>query len=115
MTPDQYQQLALETWYKPDEGIPWDEQMNQAILQLNAEAGELASLWAKHLFKPGHDMTRQEVLNELGDVWYYVRIIMALGDIDTDYLTESNHTKLQGGHGWNGSGDKVKARLADKG
>lgn len=47
MTPDDYQQLALLTWYKPDDGVPHDEQVNQAMLQLASEAGELAGEWVR--------------------------------------------------------------------
>lgn len=107
--PDSYQKLALETWHNKD--VPTNEQINHAMLQLTAEAGEVASLWAKHMYKPGYQVDRDKIINELGDLWYYVRIVAYLFDITTDELTEFNHQKLIGGHGWNGSGDKIKARM----
>lgn len=107
--PDEYQQKALETWHNKD--VPKNEQINHAMLQLTSEAGEVAKLWAKHLYKPGHEIDRDAVLNELGDLWYYVRIVAYLFDITIDELTEANYQKLRGGHGWNGSDEKIKARM----
>lgn len=107
--PDNYQMLALETWHNKD--VPKNEQINHAMLQLAAESGEVVKLWAKHLYKPGHEVDRDKIIDELGDLWYYVRIIAYLYDITIDELTEFNHQKLVGGHGWNGSDEKVKARM----
>ena len=104
-------ELALRTWYKPEHNVPEIEQLNQAVLQLQSESGELAALWAKHLYKPGRVMTRDNVLDELGDVWYYVRIICHMYDISLDELTEYNRQKLEGGHGWQDSHKKIHARL----
>ncbi len=104
-------EYALRTWYQPEHDVPEIEQVNQAILQLQSESGELAALWAKHLYKPNRTMTRENVMDELGDVWYYVRIIAYLYDISLDELTEANRQKLEDGHGWNGSHKKIHARL----
>lgn len=103
---------ALATWYQPEHDVPEIEQINQAILQLQSEAGELASLWAKHLYKPGRVMTRDDVLDELGDVWYYVRILCHLYGINLKELTAANFDKLRGGHGWKDSHKKIHVRLA---
>ncbi len=92
-------------------GYASNEQINHAMLQLAAESGEVVKLWAKHLYKPGHEVDRDKIIDELGDLFYYVRIIAYLYDITIDELTEFNHQKLVGGHGWNGSDEKVKARM----
>ena len=107
--PDNYQMFALETWHGKD--VPKNEQINHAMLQLAAEAGEVVKHWVKHMYKPEHEINRDIVLDELGDLWYYVRIIAYLFDITIDELTEANHQKLIGGHGWNGSDEKIKARM----
>ena len=107
--PDNYQKLALETWHGKD--VPINEQINHAMLQLAAESGEVVKHWAKHMYKPGHEISRDIVLDELGDLWYYVRIIAYLYDITIDELTQFNYQKLVGGHGWNGSDEKIKARM----
>lgn len=109
--PDHYQKLALATWHNQD--VPIDEQRNHAMLQLAAEAGEVVKLWAKHLYKPSHEITREKVINEVGDLWYYVRIVCYLFDISTNELTRYNAVKLEGGHGWNGSDKKVMRRVND--
>ena len=64
---------------------------------------------ARHL-EPETEGELKNVLDELGDLWYYVRIVAYLFDITIEELTESNHEKLIGGHGWNGSDEKIKAR-----
>ena len=107
--PDNYQMLALETWHGKD--VPKNEQINHAMLQLTAEAGEVVKHWAKHMYKPDHEIDRDIVLDELGDLWYYVRIIAYLFDITIDELTQFNRQKLVDGHGWNGSDEKIKARM----
>jgi NTP pyrophosphatase (non-canonical NTP hydrolase) len=107
--PDEYQQLALKTWHNVD--VPQDEQINHAMLQLAAEAGEVVKLWAKSRYKPGHEITREMILNETGDLWYYVRIVCYLFGITIEELTRYNADKLQGGHGWNGSSEKVMERI----
>ena len=96
---------ARETWHSND--VPKESQIDHALLQLASEAGELAGMWAKHRFKPGHSMTRDMVLDELGDVWYYVRIMCYLYGISIERLTNYNYEKLQGGHGWDGSSEKA--------
>jgi NTP pyrophosphatase (non-canonical NTP hydrolase) len=104
---NQSQHKALETWYKPEDRIDVEVQLNQAFLQLASEAGELAGEWAKNLYKPGRKMTWETVIDELGDVWYYVRIIACLYGISIDELTQYNYDKLRGGHGWAGSAEKI--------
>ena len=96
--PDHFQSFALETWAGKD--APHDEQVNHAILQLASECGEVVKLWAKHLYKPAHEITREKVLDELGDLWYYVRLVSWLFGITTEELTQANYEKLKGGHGW---------------
>ena len=102
---------ALKTWYPNDGSVPVEEQLNQAMLQLASEAGELVGLWAKSLYKPGRTLDRDMVIDELGDIWYYVRIIAWLYGITVDQLSEFNAAKLAGGHGWNGAEAKVQNRL----
>ncbi len=109
--PDRYQKLALETWHNKD--VPVDEQINHAMLQLAAEAGEVVKLWAKSRYKPGHEITREMVIDELGDLWFYVRIVCYLFGISTEELTRYHADKLalNDSHGWNGSSEKVMERI----
>jgi NTP pyrophosphatase (non-canonical NTP hydrolase) len=100
-TPDDIQRRALETWH---DAVMFPEalQLDHAVLGLVGEAGEIANLHKKHLFKPGHQATRHERLLELGDALYYLAILAHLDGITLDELSRLNYEKLSknGNHGW---------------
>lgn len=94
--PDHYQELALKTWYSPDDPRYLDPR--HPLIKLAGEAGEILDLFGKHEYKPGfswwdckicgqasydifhgqepnsHTYT-PKVLDELGDWFYYARIV----------------------------------------
>jgi len=69
----QDQLKALETWYPPDHPLYKDPE--HPLLGLVGEAGEIVDQWKKHRFKPGYQCSREGFLDELGDLWYYLRIL----------------------------------------
>lgn len=104
---DLIQQRALETWHSKDKDFFL--QLNHAILQLASEGGEVAALWAKFNYKPAFKlldgMTREEtfkvnLLDELGDVLYYLAILAHLYGWTIEDVSQRNYEKLRGGHGW---------------
>lgn len=111
MKPDKHQKHALRTWYKTQQQVPLDEQLNQAFLQIGIEAGELQKLWVKHMYKPNHSIDREKVVDESFDVYYYLCIICYKYNITIDELVKFGREKLKDAHGWSGSGDKVLNRL----
>lgn len=68
-----YQLKALETWYPPEHSLYRD--LEHPLFGLVGEAGEIVDQWKKHRFKPGYECSRGEFLDELGDLWYYLRIL----------------------------------------
>jgi NTP pyrophosphatase (non-canonical NTP hydrolase) len=97
---DDIQRRALETWHDPA-FFPDALMRDHAILGLVGEAGENAELHKKDLFKPGYQTTREERLDELGDVLYYIAILAWLDGCTIDELSRMNHEKLSAdGHGW---------------
>lgn len=65
-----------------------------AALGLTGEAGEVAELVKKHLGH-GHKLEKSQVVNELGDVlWYVAEVCNALG-IKLNEVAQVNVTKLQ--------------------
>lgn len=96
--PDKFQSSCLETWHSVHFFKPW--QRLHAVLGLVGEAGELSEILKKDTFKPGHESTREQRLNELGDVFYYLCILAHLDDCTIDELSQMNYEKLKGGHGW---------------
>lgn len=98
MTPTE---KALITWYKP--GNPLYRNPEPAALGLAGEVGELVDLYKKHKYKPGFswmsckycahpphidtgDLRRSNcipfVIDELGDIWYYLRILAWMNNVD---------------------------------
>lgn len=96
MKPDKYQELALKTWYTPDNPLYLGPR--HPLIKLAGEAGELLDLYGKHEYKPdfdwwdckichcskfahGESTTKCNnnytpfVLDELGDLYYYLRIV----------------------------------------
>ncbi len=71
--PDKHQTKALETWYPIDHSLHF--QYRHPLLKLVGEIGEFIDDWAKADYKPSFEWSREIALDELGDIWYYCRIL----------------------------------------
>lgn len=78
MTINEYQKEALRT----DSGImalTKEGRLTNGLMGLNGEAGEAIDILKKHLFQ-GHELDREHLAKELGDVaWYLAVTADALG------------------------------------
>ena len=91
MEADKYQKLAMEM-LNPE--IKKKDILIIAVMGLCAEAGEATDLVKKHLFQ-GHDLKKEELVKELGDVaWYLAEAATAL-DVDLSEILEKNIEKLR--------------------
>lgn len=97
-TPDAYQRQVLATWGAA--GGSFTAQLLPAVLGLVGEAGEVADLIKKQLFKPGTVRDNAAVIDELADVAYYLAALAALYDVTFEGLFANLDKKLAGGHGW---------------
>ena len=89
MTLNEYQQLALRTESHETE-YP---RILQGLMGLNGEAGECIDILKKHLFH-GHELDKQHVAKELGDVlWYVAQSADALG-YTLEEIAQMNVDKL---------------------
>lgn len=109
---DKYQEKALESWYKEGDKLRMD--LLHPLLGLAGESGELLDLYKKNEFKVNFswwrckicnfmpaDKKRSDVdyfaftcmngkthvpliLDELGDFWYYLRIVTWIKDINIE-------------------------------
>lgn len=93
---DEYQAKCMSTWYDKDDPLYLDPR--HPLIALAGEAGELLDLYKKHEYKPGFSWWNCKncgkvhqnpvegylnicpdytplVLDELGDYWYYLRIL----------------------------------------
>lgn len=99
MTPDEIQTRALKTWYPASHRLHLDPL--HPTLAIAGEAGELADQLKKHIWKPGISYTREEFLDELGDLLYYISIRAYQLGTTLDELSQINRNKLENGiHGW---------------
>lgn len=92
MTVNEYQKLAMRT---DNPRATWADNMFDGLLGLNGEAGECADIMKKHFFQ-GHEFEEKDMIEELGDVaWYLAKCATALG-IDLEDIFRANIQKLEG-------------------
>ena len=90
MTLNEYQNLAQRT----SGSLVPEQQILNGVMGLNGEAGECIDLVKKHLFQ-GHALDREKLINELGDVlWYIAQTASGLG-ISMDDIAQRNIAKLR--------------------
>ena len=88
---NEYQKLAMTTLNKD---IPQDQLIVNAALGLSGEVGEVNDLLKKHMFQ-GHELSNDDVINELGDIaWYLAEAATAL-KIDLETIFIKNIEKLK--------------------
>lgn len=91
LTANDYQRMAMRT--NDDSMSEWD-MLRNAVYGLNGEAGEIIDLLKKHEFQ-GHELDREELIEECGDVlWYCALFATALGE-DLQTIMERNIAKLR--------------------
>ena len=88
---NEYQRLAMTTLNKD---LTKKEVLVNSVMGLNGEAGEVIDLVKKHLFH-GHELKKDELIKELGDVaWYLAEAAYAL-DVDLSSVLQGNINKLK--------------------
>lgn len=91
MTVNEYQELALTTLNR--DLSPRDVLIN-SVMGLCGESGEVIDLVKKHICH-GHELARDRVIEELGDVaWYLAEAAYALG-VDLEQVLSGNIEKLK--------------------
>lgn len=103
MTPaNDYQQQAARTLIDaPDEYTDWEIMLVWNALGLAGEAGEVADLIKKTVFHR-HDLDRDALIKELGDVLWYVAALCTKLGIPMSEVMERNVAKLKARYptGW---------------
>ena len=88
---NEYQKLAMLTLNK---NLDKKEILTNSVMGLCGESGEACDIVKKHLFH-GHELDRESLIKELGDVaWYLAEAASAL-DINLDEVFERNIKKLK--------------------
>ena len=91
MTPNEYQKLAMTT-LNPQ--LSRKDVLINAVMGLCGESGEAIDIVKKHLHQ-GHDLDREKLIKELGDIaWYLAEAATAL-ETDLETVLERNIEKLK--------------------
>lgn len=87
---NEYQQLALRTAgnLKPEDKIL------EGALGLCGESGEVSDLIKKHLFQ-GHPLDKEKIIEELGDICWYIAIAATGIGVDLETVMWLNIEKLK--------------------
>lgn len=88
---DEYQTLATRTMKAGQN--PRDD-LAMTGLGLAGEAGECVDLLKKHLFH-GHDLDKNAITKELGDVLWYVATLAKTLDLSLGDIAQKNIDKLK--------------------
>ena len=90
MNMNEYQKLAQRT---ANTKLPSDK-IENGILGLSGESGECADIVKKCLFQ-GHELDREKLIEELGDVlWYCAELAAGLG-VGLEEVAQRNIDKLR--------------------
>ena len=90
MTINEYQKLAMTTL---NPALSEKEVLLNGVMGLCGESGEAIDIVKKHLAQ-GHELDREALINELGDVaWYLAETAYAL-DVDLESVLRGNLEKL---------------------
>lgn len=91
MTINEYQKNALRTANKSLSPI---QQLENGLMGLNGEAGESIDILKKHLFQ-GHELDREHIAKELGDVAWYLAVSAEAIGYDLETIMQMNVDKLR--------------------
>ena len=86
MTVNEYQKLAMTTLNRE---LSQKDILINAVMGLCGESGEAIDIVKKHLFQ-GHDLEKDKLAKELGDIaWYLAEAAVAL-DMDLEDIFSAN-------------------------
>lgn len=86
-----YPAIVSRTWRTDLED---KDRINNAILGLNGEIGELTDLFKKHFYH-GHEIDSIQVMLELGDILYYLCALLTELGVDFSEICYENMDKLK--------------------
>ena len=91
MTGNEYQKLAMTTL---NPALSKKDVLINGVMGLCGESGEAIDIVKKHLHQ-GHELDKEKLIKELGDIaWYLAETAYAL-DVDLDAVLEKNIAKLK--------------------
>ena len=91
MTLNEYQELAMRTL---NPKLDKKDILINGVMGLCGESGEVIDLVKKHLAQ-GHELDREKMIDELGDVAWYIAETVAALDTDLEEVFSRNIEKLK--------------------
>lgn len=91
MTINEYQKNALRT---KNNSLSSLMQLENGLMGLNGEAGECIDIIKKYLFQ-GHDLDKEHLAKELGDVAWYLAVSAYSIGYDLETILQINVDKLK--------------------
>ena len=91
MTVNEYQKLAMATL---NSDLSKKDVLINGVMGLCGEAGEAIDIVKKHLAQ-GHDLDREKLIKELGDIAWYLAETAAALDVTLEEVLEGNIEKLR--------------------
>ena len=91
MTINEYQKLAMVT-KNPE--LSGRELLINSVMGLCGESGEVIDLVKKHI-SHGHPLNREKLIDELGDVAWYLAECATVLDVSLEEILERNIEKLK--------------------
>ncbi len=93
MTGNEYQKAALRTAFSGLDSLSYNLLIN-GVMGLCGESGECVDMVKKYLFQ-GHELNREELVKELGDVAWYLAVTAHAIGYPLDTVLEMNVEKLK--------------------
>lgn len=91
MTINEYQKLAMTT-LNPD--LDKKDVLINGVMGLCGESGEVIDIVKKHLAQ-GHELDKEKIVKELGDVAWYMAEIATVLDVELEDVLVQNIEKLK--------------------
>ena len=91
MTLNAYQYEALKTMNRE---LTYKDQLTNGLMGLNGEAGEAIDILKKHLWQ-GHELDKEHMAKELGDVFWYLAVSAFAIGYDLETIAQMNVEKLR--------------------
>lgn len=91
MNGNEYQKLTMKTL---NPALNKKEILVNGVMGLNGESGEVIDIVKKHMFQ-GHELDKEKIKKELGDVMWYVAEVCEALDLSLDEVMEGNIEKLR--------------------
>ena len=91
MTINEYQKLAMTTL---NPALDKKDILINGVMGLCGESGEVIDIVKKHLAQ-GHELDREKIIKELGDVAWYMAEIATVLDVELEEVFALNIEKLK--------------------